>query len=102
MLAGIRDLQTDGMNPIEHIEKQNFVSGQRMRRGSDTNATPRSLGDAGEPYRSSGEVKGEFFEFLWFIVKDELVCVDGKARGVSIQQLAHEVLGEPLGTVNTR
>jgi len=101
MLAAVGDLLTNRMNPVESIQDQNGVSRQRMRRSGDTNLTLGSLGDAGEAYGSSGEVKGEIFEPLGFIVKDELVSMNGKPGRVPFQQFIHERLREALGTMET-
>ena len=79
MLALIWDLLTDGVDPIEDIEDYNGFARHWMGRGSDANATIGGLGDGTKPNRSTGEVEGEFFELLWFVVKDELVSIDGKA-----------------------
>ena len=100
-----QNLLTNGMNPIEDIEVYNGRSCERMRWCGDADATIVSLGDGPEPYRSSGEVEGEFFELLWFIVKDELACPavalakEGPSeaekrpiRTIPLQQLVHEIL----------
>jgi hypothetical protein len=50
-----------------------------MRWCGDADATIVRLGDGAEPYRSSGEVAGELFELLWFIVKDDLSGICRKA-----------------------
>ena len=62
------------MNPVEGIQDQNSVSRQGVRRGPDADPALRSLGDTAQPYRRTGEVGGEFFEPLRFIVEDELAC----------------------------
>ncbi len=72
-----------------------------MRRGPDPDPALRSLGDAAEPYRGAGEVGGEFFELFRFIVKDELLGMNGKSRWAPLQQLVHEGLREALGSVQT-
>ncbi len=74
-----QNLLTDGMDPIEDIEDYNGFARHWMGRGGDANATIAHLGDTAKPDRSSGEVEGEFFALLWFVVKDELVSLDGKA-----------------------
>ncbi len=79
MLVLVWDLLTDGVDPIEDIEDYNGFARHWMGRGGDANATIAHLGDTAKPDRSSGEVEGEFFELLWFVVKDELVSIDGKA-----------------------
>jgi len=66
------------MDPIEDIEDDQGLSRHWMGRGGDANATIARLGDTAKPCRSSGEVEGEFFELLGFVVKDEMVGIDGK------------------------
>jgi hypothetical protein len=105
-----QNLLTNRMNPVEDIQDQNGVSRQRMRRSGDTNLTLRSLGDAGELDGSSGEVKGEIFELLGFIVIDKLPTrrslppsprprrtggeggfrMNGKPGRIPFQQFVHE------------
>jgi hypothetical protein len=73
-----------------------FSRAQEARLGEDEagGVSVWDLGDPTEPYRSTGKVEGEFFELLGFIVRDELVCVDGKARGIPVQQLVREGLAD--------
>ena len=78
----IWDLLTDGVDPIEDIEAYNGFSRQWMGRSDDANATICGLGDGTKPNRRSCEVEGEFFEPLWFVVKDELVSIDKKAKNL--------------------
>jgi hypothetical protein len=101
VLTFVWDLLTDGMDPVEDIDGHRGLSRQWMGRSGDANATVGRLGNGAKPYRSTGEVEGEFFELLWFVVKDELVSIDGKARGIPIQQFVHERFGETLGPVQT-
>jgi len=89
------------MDPIEDIENDSGLSRQWMGGSGDANATIAHRGDTAKLCRSSGEVEREFFELLRFVVRDELIGVDGKAGGTPIEQLVHEGFGETLGTVQT-
>ena len=101
MLTSVWDLLADSMNPIEGVEQQSRVSRQWMKRCCDRDPTLRGLGDTAELKRGAGDVGGEFFEPVRFIVEDELACMNGKARGTPLQQLVHERFREALGTVET-
>ena len=99
MLAAVRDLLADGMNPIKRVEKEERFSGKRIRGCGEQDTAILGLAHPVNSNGSAGEVAGEFFQPLRLVVSDELLRIDRKPGRIPLQQPVHELLGETLRAV---
>jgi hypothetical protein len=99
VLTAVRNLLADGMNPIKRVEKEERFTGKRMRRCGEQNAAILGFAHPVNLKGSAGDVAGEFSHPLRLVVPDELLRIDGKARGIPLQQPVHELFGETFRAV---
>jgi hypothetical protein len=70
-----------------------------LRRRADFDAAVVLAADAVHAERRAGQVAGKLFESVGFIVADELVGINGKARRIPPEQLIQKGLGKTLRAV---
>jgi len=85
MLAAVRDLLADGMNPIEGLEQQSGVSGKGVRGSGHLDTAVVVLANGVKPDGSASQVTGDVFEPSGLIVIDELGGMNGKAGWIPLQ-----------------
>ena len=78
MLAAVRDLLANGMNPIEGLEQQSGVSGKGVRGSGHLDTAVVVLANGVKPDGSASQVTGDVFEPSGLIVIDELGGMNGK------------------------
>ena len=81
ILPGVGNLCGDGVNPLQDVEPSLYVTVARVGWRGDSHLSRVELRHAVKPNRGSGYVTCEPLEALAVIGLDELVGVQGKARG---------------------
>lgn len=101
VLATIGDLLADRMDPIRRVEKEERLSGKRMRGCSERDAAILGFAHCVDSDRSAGEIAGKFVQPLRLMVQDKLLGVYREPRRSPFHQLVHERLGKTLGAVES-
>jgi len=101
MLATIGDLLADRMEPIQRVEKEERLSGKRMRGCGKRHPAILGFAHPVDSDWSAGEIAGQFLQPLRLLLRYQLLGVDRKSRGIPLHELVHELLGKALGVVET-